>query len=159
MQIPLRQEEQPATKFPKTLRSQQDLNNLLDFLVAQHFPSILKDQCPNTKWVIECIVSLRIHLVMTTYPLGNPPKLPNYIKNNRHIIALDKDENHTYRYKDHLCFFKCLAVGKYKFTRYNCNRKAKELFQDYCNQFQLNPKDFKGTELTDFPQLEKYYEI
>ena len=53
--------------------------------------------------------------------------------------------------------FRSLAIGKYKFTRHNCNRKAKELFQDYCQHFQVNPKDFKGVELTDFPQLEKYY--
>ena len=143
---------------PRLIRNQQDLKNLLDHLAAKDFPSHLKDQRPNTKWVIERIVSLRIHLVMTTYPLGNPPKLPDYIKNNRYIIALEKDQNHAYRYKDHLCFFRCLDIGTYKFTRHNCNQKAKELFQDYCEHFQVNPQDFKGVELTDFPQLEKYYE-
>ena len=95
---------------------------------------------------------------MTTYPLGNPPKLPDYTKSNRFIIGLEKDE-HSRTYKDHLCFFHCLAVGKYKFARHNCNQKAKELFQDYCEHFEVNPQDFKGVELTDFPQLEKYYEI
>ena len=68
---------------PCLIRNQQDLENLLDHLAAKDFPSHLKDQRPNTKWVIERIVSLRIHLVMTTYPLGNPPKLPDYIKNKR----------------------------------------------------------------------------
>ena len=67
---------------PCLIRNQHDLDILLDFLASQDFPSHLKDQCPNTKWVIERIVSLRIHLVMTTYPLGNPPNLPDYIKNN-----------------------------------------------------------------------------
>ena len=145
--------------FPCLIRNQQDLENLLDHLAAKDFPSHLKDQRPNTKWVIERIVSLRIHLVMTTYPLGNPPKLPDYIKNNWYIIALEKDEHNNYRYKDHLCFFRCLAIGKYKFTRHNCIQKAKELFRDYCKHFQVNPQDFKGVELTDFPQLEKYFEV
>ena len=77
-------------KSPKLIRNQQDLDNLLDFLASQDFPFHLKDQRPNTKWVIERIVSLRIHLVMTTYPLGNSPKLPDYIKNNRYIIGLEK---------------------------------------------------------------------
>ena len=112
------------------------------------------DQRPNTKWVIERIVSLRIHLVMTTYPLGNPPNLPDYIKNNRYIIALEKDQNTAYRYKDHLCFFRCLAIGKFGKTRHNCNLKTKELFNQYCEHFRVNPQDFKGVELTDFPQLE-----
>ena len=45
---------------PKLIRNQQDIDNLLDFLASQDFSSHLKDQCPNTKWVIERIVSLRI---------------------------------------------------------------------------------------------------
>ena len=55
-------------------------------------------------------------------------------------------------------FLRCLAIGKYKFTRHNCNQKAKEVFRDYCEHFQVNPQDFNGVELTDFPQLEKCYE-
>ena len=81
---------------PRLIRNQKDLENLLDHLAAKDFPSHLKDQRPNIKWIIERIVSLRIHLVMTTYPLGNPPKLPDYIKNNRFIIGLEKDQNHNY---------------------------------------------------------------
>ena len=120
---------------PRLIRNQQDLDNLLDFLASQDFPSHLKDQRPNTKWVIERIVNLRVHLVMTTYPLGKPPHLPDYIKNNRYIIGLEKDNNNAYRYKDHLCFFRCLAIGKFGTTRHNCNQKAKELFQEYCQHF------------------------
>ena len=48
---------------------------------------------------------------------------------------------------------------KFGKTPHNCNQKAKELFQDYCEHFQVNPQDFKGVELTDFPQLEKYSEV
>ena len=143
---------------PRLIRNQHDLDTLLDFLASQDFPSHLKDQRPNTKWVIERIVSLRIHLVMTTYPLGNPPNLPGYIKNNRYIIGLEKDQNTAYQYKDHLCFFRCLAIGKFGKTRYNCNLKAKELFYQYCEHFRVNPQDFKGVKLTGFPQLETFYE-
>ena len=75
---------------PPLIKNQQDLENLLDHLAAKDFPSHLKDQRPNTKWVIERIVSLWIHLVMTTHPLGNPPKLSDYIKSNRFIIGLKK---------------------------------------------------------------------
>ena len=143
---------------PSLIRNQQDLENPLDHLAAKDFPSHLKDQRPNTKWVIERIVSLGIHLVMTTYPLGKPPHLPDYIKNNRFIIALGKDQNTAKTYKDHLCFFHCLAIGKFGKTYHNCNQKAKELFQEYCQHFEVNPQDFKGVGLTDFPQLKKYYE-
>ena len=121
-------------KSPRLIHNQQDLQNLLNHLAAKDFPSLLKEQHPNTKWVIERIVNLHIHLVITTYPLGKPPKLPYYIKNNCHIIGLEKDE-HSRTYKDYLCFFHCLAIGKYNFTRHNCNQKAKELFDQYCDHF------------------------
>ena len=55
-------------------------------------------------------------------------------------------------------FFSCLAIGKFGKTYHNCNKKAKELFNQYCEHFQVNPQDFEGVELTDFPQPEKYYE-
>ena len=79
---------------PCLIRNQHDLDNLLEFLASQDFPSHLKDQRPNTKWVTERIVSLRVHLVMTTYPLGNPPSLPDYIKNNRYIIGFGERSKH-----------------------------------------------------------------
>ena len=123
-------------KSPRLIHNQQDLQNLLNHLAAKDFPSLLKEQCPNTKWVIERIVNLRLHLIMTTYPLGKPPHLPDYIKNNHFIIiCLEKDENTAKTYKDHLCFFRCLAIGKFGKTYHNCNQKTKELFQDYCQHF------------------------
>ena len=143
---------QQILKSPKLFRNQQVLDNLLDFLASQDFPSHLKDQRPNTKWVIERIVSLHIHLVMTKYPLGNPPKLPDYIKNNRYIIGLEKDQNTAKTYKDSLFFFGCLAIGKFRKTYHNCNHKAEELFDQYREHFEVNPQDFLSVELTDFPK-------
>ena len=52
-----------------------------------------------------------------------------------------------------------MAIGKCKFTRHNCNCKAKELFQDHCQHFRVKPKTFEGVELNEFPELEKYFEV
>ena len=96
---------------------------------------------------------------MTTYPLGNPLTFLKYIKNNRYIITLEKDENTAKIYKDHLFFVRCLAIAKFGKNYHNCNQKAKELFNQYCEHFQVNSQDFKGVELIDFPQLDTFYEI
>ena len=40
---------------PRLIRNQHDLDTLLDFLASQDFPSHLKDQRPNTKWVIDAL--------------------------------------------------------------------------------------------------------
>ena len=39
------------------------------------------------------------------------------------------------------------------------NHKAKELFQEYCNYFEVRSKTFEGVELDEFPELEKYFEV
>ena len=93
---------------------------------------------------------------MTTNPLRKPPHLPNYIMNNRCIFGSEKDE-HSRTYKDNLCFFCCLAIGKYKFTRHNCNCKAKELFDQYCEHFEVKPRHFEGVELDEFPEPGKIF--
>ena len=82
---------------PKLIQNQDDRNNLLNFLSAKDFPTHLRNQRPNTKWLLERIVNLQIHVFATTYPLGNPPRLPDSIKNNRYIFGLEKDNNHAHR--------------------------------------------------------------
>ena len=144
---------------PNLIQNQNDLNNLLNFLSAKDFPTHLRNQRPNTKWELERIVNLQICVFPTIYPLGNPPELPDYIKNNQHIIGLEKDTIHANRYKDHLCFFHCLAIRKFGKTRHNCNGKAKELFSLYCEHFQMESQDFKGIELEDLYTLENFYEV
>ena len=144
---------------PKLIQNHNDLNNLLNFLSAKNFQTHLRNQRPNTNWVLERIVNLQIRVLPTTYRLGNPPELPEYIKNNRYIIDLEKDLNDANRYKDHLCFSRCLAIGKFGKTYRNCNGKAKELFNQYCEHFQVEPQDFKGIELEDLYTLENFYEV
>ena len=51
-----------------------------------------------------------------------------------------------------------MAIAKFGKTYHNCNLKVKELFNQYCEHFRVNPQDFKGVELIDFPQLETFYE-
>ena len=43
-----------------------------------------------------------------------------------------------------------LGYAKFGKNYHNCNQKSKELFNQYCEHFQVNPQDFKGVELTGF---------
>ena len=72
---------------------------------------------------------------------------------------MEKDQHNAYHYKDNLCFFHCLAIGKFGKTRHNCNGKAKELFNQYCEHFQVTSDEFKVIELEDFYTLENFYEV
>ena len=76
---------------PKLIQNQDDLNNLLKFfLSAKDFQTHIRHQRPNTKWVLERIVNLQTHMFPITYPPGNPPEHPYYIKNDRYMFGLEK---------------------------------------------------------------------
>ena len=81
--------------IPKLICNQKDLNKLLDRLASKDFPTFLKQHHPNSKWTIERIVNLHLILYLIDFPLGKPPKLPAYIKQNRFIIGLEKDRKNS----------------------------------------------------------------
>ena len=107
---------------------------------------------------IERIVNLCIHRIPSTYPFGKPPQRPDFIKNNKYIYGLKKLSDWE-RYGDALCLFRNIALGLDKCTLKNCNAKAKELFESYCEHFRFKPDEFQGVELEEFPQLENFYQV
>ena len=145
--------------IPKLIRNQEDLNKLLDYLASKDYPTFLKQHRPNSKWTIERIVNLHVILYLIDFPLGRPPKLPAYIRQNRFIIGLEKHAHNSQRHEGNLCFFRCLAIGKFGKTYRDCTRKAQELFNEYRDHFQVNAKSFQGVHLDEFPQLEQFYQV
>ena len=64
--------------------------------------------------------------------------------------------NHTAN--DNLCFFRCLSTfrGTDKKRR---EQDAKQLFTAYCKHFHIDPDQFQGVLLNDFPEIEDFFEI
>ena len=85
-------------RSPRLICNKQDLDQLLGTLAAKDFPTLIKEQHPNSKWTIEQIVNLRIHLIPTTYPLRKPPHIPDFIENIKYIYGLEKDYQTGKRY-------------------------------------------------------------
>ena len=66
----------------KLIQNQDDLNNLLNFPSAKDFPTHLRNQRPNIKWVLERIVNLQIRVLYTCtegYLLGSYKSVPSFI--------------------------------------------------------------------------------
>ena len=40
-----------------------------------------------------------------------------------------------------------------------CEQDAKQLFTAYCKHFHIDPDQFQGVFLIDFPEIEDYFEI
>ena len=147
------------TPRPRLIQTHDDLIKLLNFLATKDFPTFIRELRPNSKWQLERIVNLQLRVFPTSYPLGKPPELPDFIKSNRHIYGLEKDKHTGQTYNHNLWFFRNIAIGKHGCCTKNCNIKAKELFLDYCQHFDVDPDDFQGVELEDFYTLENFFEV
>ena len=108
---------------------------------------------PNSKWQIEEITSLCVDIIPADYPLGEASGLPDYVKNNPHIVALENNEHTGLPYDDHLCLFRCLAIEKYGCTWHKCDMTAIQL-EDLCCQ-KMNIHHFHGVTLEQIPLVDQ----
>ena len=92
------------------------------------------------------------------HPIGGVTKLPDYIKNNKAIIGLDKDKYSKYEHQDNLCFFRALAVHQGVPWENNLQmmNATRHLFSLVSTE---DPKTFKGVQLQDLPDLEKKFKV
>ena len=144
---------------PKLIQNQDSLNNLLNFLYAKDFLTHLRNQRPNTKWVLERIVNLEIRIFPTTYPPENLENFRATLKITDTSLLWKKDENASQNVQGPSLLFPLFGYWKFGKTYHNCNQKAKELLNQYCEHFQVTPNEFQGIELDDFYALENFYEV
>ena len=55
-------------------------------------------------------------------------------------------------------FFLCLSTFRGTYKR-RCEQDAKQLFTAYCKHFHIDPDQFQGVLLIDFPEIEGFFEI
>ena len=80
------------------------------FLQVIRHPDVLewaRQQRPNSKWVVDrvCHVTFYVNKIIN-HPIGYGDRLPDFVLNNNAVVALQKDENHNFWYRDNLCFFR-----------------------------------------------------
>ena len=138
------------------IRNREDLEQLIEDLLTWNFEQDIYNEHPNSKWQIEKIINLRVDVIPTDYPLGEASGLPDYVKNNPHIIAFENNEDTGLPYNDHLCLFRCLAIGKYGSTRHNCDTITIQLKDLYCQK--MNIRHFHGVTLEEILLVEQIFE-
>ena len=152
---------------PIYVSRRQDLHRLRLRLQGLNITDFILRQRPNTKWKPVIVTNVRFTLYSLDYPLGTASiQLPDHVKNSRSIIALDKTTGGKL-YKDHLCAFRCLATYQgHQYERLEMHTKSLfakwvEYMQHKCpeNNISLDPKTFKGVELSQLVYFEKCFEI
>ena len=91
------------------------------------------------------------------HPIGRGKYLPGYIVDNVGITPLDRNIQRGKPYKDHLCFFRCLALHNGCHTK-NLKRDTQYYYQQY-QDAGLGKKKFHGVKMSELDDLEKLYEV
>ena len=151
---------------PIYISRRQDLQRLKLRLKRLNITDYIMRQRPDTKWKPFLITNVRFTVYHLNYPLGiAKTDLPDYVKNSRAIIALDKNLKGKF-YRDYLCALRCLATHQ-GYQRNGLETHTKVLFnkwvaymQNKCAESNISSdlKSFKGIELSQLAYFEKCFE-
>jgi len=111
--------------------------------------NIVKIERPNTKWSFAGCLQVEVKAVLTKQPMLGNGQLPDWLRNNMGICALDG-------YNDNLCLFRCLAVHRGARPD-RCTEKAKQLAgKFYFNDERHRPEVYQKIKLNELKKVEKF---
>ena len=143
---------------PFLVSNREDLERLYEQLEAIDFLEWIRQQRPNSKWVVDLVTNVtRFVWKLRDHPIGRGKYLPGYIVDNMGIIPLDRDIRRGIPYEDNLCFFRCLALHNGCHTK-NLERDTKHYYQQY-REAGLSKKKFHGVKISELDELEKLFEV
>ena len=96
---------------PSLITNRADFDRFLARIQESDILQWAVAQRPNSDWVCEHVTNATFFLNrIVDHPIGSVGiNLPDYVKNNKAIVGLAKDE-HGAKYNDNLCLFRCLAL-------------------------------------------------
>ena len=135
---------------PSLITNRGDFDRFLERIKQ---PDILKwalSQRPNSDWVVELVTNVTYFVNrILQHPIGCVGLvIPAYVKNNKSIIALEKDHHCNAIYNDNLCLFRCLAL--------HLGRDVTTLYEEYTDQPVWK---FEGVVIDELPKVESVFEV
>ena len=129
---------------PSLITNRDDFESFLARIQESDILQWAVAQRPNTDWVCEHVTNATFFFNrIVDHPIGCVGvTLPDYVKNNKAIVGLAKDE-HGAIYNDNLCLFRCLAL--------HLGREAAALYAEYSDE---DVHDFTGVPLDELDKVE-----
>ena len=133
---------------PSLITNRDDFESFLERIRESDFLQWAVAQRPNSDWVCEHVTNATFFFNrIVDHSIGCVgATLPDYVKNNKAIVGLAKDE-HGAIYNDNLCLFRCLAL--------HLGREAAALYAEYTD---TPVHDFAGVTLDDLHKVESKFE-
>ena len=136
---------------PSLITNRDDFESFLERIREPDILQWAVAQRPNSDWVCEHVTNATFFLNrIVQHPIGCVGvTLPDYVKNNKAIVGLTKDE-HSVTYNDNLCFFRCLALHR------GCDVRRLEttVVTLYAKYTDIPVHDFAGVTIEDVHKVE-----
>ena len=135
---------------PSLITNRADFDRFLARIQESDILQWAVAQRPNSDWVCEHVTNATFFLNrIDDHPIGCVGiNLPDYVKNNKAIVGLEKDRYRKTTYNDNLCLFRCLAL--------HLGRDAAALYVEYTD---TPVHDFAGVTLDDLSKIEATFDV
>jgi hypothetical protein len=142
---------------PHLIRTEEDLEQFLADLSRQDILEFIRQQCPDTKWVVHLLTNVTFYVnKLFDHPIGARVVLPDHILKSKAVVGLVGGSHGPYT--DNLCFFYCLAVNRGAPDVKALETPTKTYYRQYLQQY-MTPADFKGVTLDCFVVLEQVFSL
>ena len=96
---------------PHLIRTEEDLETFLDELQGQDILEYIRQQRPDTKWVVHLLTNLTFYVnKLFDHPIGARGVLHDFVLGNQGLVCLVGGSNGPYT--DNVCFFRCMVVHR-----------------------------------------------
>ena len=150
---------------PMKINSRKDIEEVAQKASELADEDYLKTGRPDTKWELVMPTNIRYYVSYTGFVTGvfEGKHLPGFIYGNKNIVALHKDQHGKY-YKDHLCFFRCLAFHRLQTMTHRVLEPLTLQFVEHWKAYKRSRgvelgENVEGVELQDFADLENCFDI
>ena len=135
---------------PSLITNRDDFDRFLARIQESDILQWAVAQRPNSDWVCEHVTNATFFLNrIVDHPIGCVGvTLPDYVKNNKAIVGLEKDNHRHAIYNDNLCLFRCLAL--------HLGREAAALYAEYTD---TSVHDFAGVTMDDLSKIEATFGV
>ena len=137
---------------PSLIANRDDFDRFLARITESDILQWAIAQRPNSDWVCEHVTNVTFFLnKILQHPIGCVGiDLPDYVKNNKAIVGLEKDHHRNAIYRDNLCLFRCLALHQ------GCDVRRLEatVATLYAKYTDTPVRDFAGVTLDELDEVE-----
>ena len=135
---------------PSLIANRDDFDRFLARIAESDIQQWAITQRPDSDWVCEHVTNVTFFINrIAQHPIGCVGvALPDYVKNNKAVVGLEKDHHRNAIYRDNLCLFRCLGL--------HLGREAAALLAEYTD---TPVRDLAGVPIQDLHKIEAKFEV